>query len=879
MENNKKIVYFKILLLILFFFVQTISSYSKASINQKDELGFDPWLTYLHDFNNSGFSDSQMSSSFSKKWTINTLGESSNGKCVIFNGRIYFASMMDTSSRDGITIIQCNDINTNEEVWETEVKGKFSFSGISFDANNNQIFFATTAGVNNRANSKNYSTIYCLSAEDGSQFWETYFDGAVFGSLTISDDSVFCQTFYISRIDDKNWESLPGDFLCFEKETGLIKWVNGLNSSWDSSFMSDSPAALIDKYIVKATSNMTGSISDQIIRATGDARIYLLNQKDGYQKWNLQPSDSYILPSVSTDENIIYVSWTDISGGSSNLLIESYSLDKSKNWSYKQKNSMSWYSSPFFNDQSLFVRTRDGEIICLDKKTGKFNWKRSCYDSSDGSAMAVTKDYIFSVGYKIASKKNNVPILEKASYITVLNTSEGEILWEDRIDNEIIYQVALYGKYVLLSGQKHIFCYEAEIPFLEVDTEKLDFGKVPKQDVLKENIKITNTGNGNLEGLVKSNADWIEINPKRISQNSQTISIQVDASKLTYKAYVGEIEIITNGGSKKIQIKIEIIDDTPPVLTIESPPDQFVTKKSTINIKGRVWDDESGIKSLTINDESIDFDTDGNFEVKKLDLQIGKNKFKFIATNKYDLQTTQEMTIIREKQDETGPVIIITQPSNNQKFKTSIITITGYVKDSESGIDKVFVNNNPVEVREDGQFEDIVTLNEGINKIIVKAIDKAGNISNESIQVIYDNKKIIIVILTIGEDIAFVNDEIVRLETPPMIINGRTMVPVRFISEAFGADVKFIPHPTNEIQIFFQDTLIHLWINNKKAKIEYPPETEKPSKIMNLESPPIIKNGRTIVPLRFIGEVFGAKIDWDARTQTITLTLEMSNVQ
>jgi hypothetical protein len=130
--------------------------------------------------------------------------------------------------------------------------------------------------------------------------------------------------------------------------------------------------------------------------------------------------------------------------------------------------------------------------------------------------------------------------------------------------------------------------------------------------------------------------------------------------------------------------------------------------------------------------------------------------------------------------------------------------------------------------------------------------------------------------LTVGNSLAYVDDLEHRFDAPPILINGRTMVPLRFISETLGATVKFIPYPTNEVQISFRNTFIHLWISSINAKIEYPPETEKKSIPMNLDSPPIIIKGRTVVPLRFIGEVFGASIDWEPKTQVITLILELN---
>jgi hypothetical protein len=47
--------------------------------------------------------------------------------------------------------------------------------------------------------------------------------------------------------------------------------------------------------------------------------------------------------------------------------------------------------------------------------------------------------------------------------------------------------------------------------------------------------------------------------------------------------------------------------------------------------------------------------------------------------------------------------------------------------------------------------------------------------------------------LTIGSKLAIVDGQIVELLEAPRIMNGRTMVPIRFISEAFGADVQWNP--------------------------------------------------------------------------------------
>lgn len=61
-------------------------------------------------------------------------------------------------------------------------------------------------------------------------------------------------------------------------------------------------------------------------------------------------------------------------------------------------------------------------------------------------------------------------------------------------------------------------------------------------------------------------------------------------------------------------------------------------------------------------------------------------------------------------------------------------------------------------------------------------------------------------------------------------------------------------------------TVIELWIGNRIALVDRKP--------ISLDTAPVIINSRTLVPLRFISENFGASIDWDSREQKITLTLK-----
>jgi hypothetical protein len=58
--------------------------------------------------------------------------------------------------------------------------------------------------------------------------------------------------------------------------------------------------------------------------------------------------------------------------------------------------------------------------------------------------------------------------------------------------------------------------------------------------------------------------------------------------------------------------------------------------------------------------------------------------------------------------------------------------------------------------------------------------------------------------LKIGSKSAFVNEDQKVLDAPPIIQNGRTLVPLRFIGESLGADITYTKE-TQEIILKFTD--------------------------------------------------------------------------
>jgi len=100
------------------------------------------------------------------------------------------------------------------------------------------------------------------------------------------------------------------------------------------------------------------------------------------------------------------------------------------------------------------------------------------------------------------------------------------------------------------------------------------------------------------------------------------------------------------------------------------------------------------------------------------------------------------------------------------------------------------------------------------------------------------------------------------MEAAPFIRAGRTMVPIRFISEAMGSKVEYNAKD-KKIKVTYQDIQVDLQINNSQAFINLV-ETM-------IDAPPVVRGNRTFVPLRFITQAFGAEITYKSETRTITI--------
>ena len=99
--------------------------------------------------------------------------------------------------------------------------------------------------------------------------------------------------------------------------------------------------------------------------------------------------------------------------------------------------------------------------------------------------------------------------------------------------------------------------------------------------------------------------------------------------------------------------------------------------------------------------------------------------------------------------------------------------------------------------------------------------------------------------------------------TTPVIVNERTLVPIRAIIEAMGGTVGWEAE-TKTATLNYGKDKIDLVIDSKTAYLN--------GNASELDTAPAIINERTMLPIRFIAENFKFDVKWDGDTQTITIT-------
>jgi hypothetical protein len=125
-----------------------------------------------------------------------------------------------------------------------------------------------------------------------------------------------------------------------------------------------------------------------------------------------------------------------------------------------------------------------------------------------------------------------------------------------------------------------------------------------------------------------------------------------------------------------------------------------------------------------------------------------------------------------------------------------------------------------------------------------------------------------VITFKIGDNKYQIDGQEKTLGFPAFIKNGRTMTPLGFINDAFGAQVEY-DRSVNGIVIQSSKKVLVMVIDKKEVVID--------GKSQIIDVPAVLKENQVFVPLRFLVETFfESAIDWEGATQKIMILYDRS---
>lgn len=235
--------------------------------------------------------------------------------------------------------------------------------------------------------------------------------------------------------------------------------------------------------------------------------------------------------------------------------------------------------------------------------------------------------------------------------------------------------------------------------------------------------------------------------------------------------------------------------------------------------------------------------TDGNLEIDDVDVTNG------VLTFNIDSESTKASTITISNLEAT---LDRTIPEGDITVK---IGGTALVVNDEDSVDfdaGIIGDNNwvasDVSSDEFGKFEKDYVAKEVIATVVTPA---EGNVSAQEVK------------FTLGSTTYTVGGVEKAMDVAPFVEGGRTFMPIRYVAEAVGADFITWDQATQTATIMKGDRVVQLTAGSNALKVN--------GASIAMDAAAQVKDGRTVLPVRFVGQALGAQVDWNADDQTVTV--------
>lgn len=112
----------------------------------------------------------------------------------------------------------------------------------------------------------------------------------------------------------------------------------------------------------------------------------------------------------------------------------------------------------------------------------------------------------------------------------------------------------------------------------------------------------------------------------------------------------------------------------------------------------------------------------------------------------------------------------------------------------------------------------------------------------------------------LGRTTYYQNESALTMDVAPVVIEGRTFLPLRYVADALGAEVQWVGEE-NKVIIVRGSQTVTLWINDPVATVNGQSTFIDPTN--HKVQPTLLPPGRTMLPIRFIAESLDCQVDWN----------------
>ena len=301
-----------------------------------------------------------------------------------------------------------------------------------------------------------------------------------------------------------------------------------------------------------------------------------------------------------------------------------------------------------------------------------------------------------------------------------------------------------------------------------------------------------------------------------------------------------------------------------PVVSLPGQPSQLVGDPSYV-VRGSVAAGQAPVTSVDVQGRPTHVLPDGSFS-ETLTLLEGKNDIEVAARDEAGLTTFVQREVVL---DTVAPALTIDAPRLWAEIASKSVVVRGHV---ESNSTLEVAGRLVIDVGSDGSFAVPVSLVPGKNTISVTARDKAGNARQMALVVTCTAVPSHVVVLTVGKTVMTVDGSSRPVDsgrsTVPVIVQGRTLVPISSVMSAVNGGAVWNAVARTVTLTLGRNTVVltigkaTALVNGKTVRVD-----SQDSRVV-----PVIQNGRTMLPLRFVGESLGASVSWDNATRRVTLT-------